>query len=622
MVICESLKEKIIIIAESDGRLADEIKSLLVMHVFNNIRLAEDGSSIYEILRPYYNEPEQVGLIIVNEQLPQCHVMEMCMTLSSNDDGSVIPFIILGPNKRSADYNQAEKVDSLIKIDSYTKCLKHHMALPIDYSEFLIVLGFQLMMKHERFLRFKQEKHLVNELAERKVVDAKLKYLVVHDELTGLLNRQNFERQLRLKLNRSNMLQQNGALLFIDIDRFSLINELEGFETGDKLLLEVVSIIRKSSVKKDLFARIGSDEFCLFLENRTDKEIKQFAENIRKAVYEFRLFIGNVWYSTSLSIGISVLNTTTTIYHPNELISRARQACVLAKENGRNLVWVYNKNDAKVQQRHKDLYWVPLIRKALQESNFFLVFQPVIDLNSGDISHYEVLIRMQGLNNEVLSPADFIPVAERIGLIHSIDLWVVEKAIDFLAELPANMSQISLAINLSSLAFQDDSLLPTIKEKLESTWVEAKRITFEITETAAVNNFEQTRDMIEKIRALGCKFALDDFGAGFCSFNYLKAFPVDYVKIDGQFIQNLTNDETDQVLVKSMAEIARKLGKKTIAEFVESSETVSKLKEIGINMAQGYVFGKPELNLLPNATISLVNLMQGTSGGAPVLVKS
>ncbi|MCK5188664.1 MAG: EAL domain-containing protein, partial [Methylococcales bacterium] len=234
----------------------------------------------------------------------------------------------------------------------------------------------------------------------------------------------------------------------------------------------------------------------------------------------------------------------------------------------------------------------------------------------------EVLIRMKGLENEVISPGHFIPVAERMGLMHSIDLWVVESAFDFLAELPSEESKVSLAINLSSKAFQDDSLLPTIKEKLELTWIDAKRITFEITETAAVNNFEQTRDMVEKIRALGCKFALDDFGAGFCSFNYLKAFPVDYVKIDGQFIQNLTNDETDQVLVKSMAEIARKLGKKTIAEFVESSETVSKLKEIGINMAQGYVFGKPELNLLPNATISLVNLMQGTNGAESVLVKS
>ncbi|MCK5189735.1 MAG: EAL domain-containing protein, partial [Methylococcales bacterium] len=338
---------------------------------------------------------------------------------------------------------------------------------------------------------------------------------------------------------------------------------------------------------------IGSDEFCLFLGNRTSKEIKKFAEKVRKAIYEFRFFTGDVCYSISLSIGISRLSQAIAVSHPSELISQARQACNMGKGNGRNMIWEYNENDFSVQERHRDIYWVPLIRKALLESGFFLVFQPVVDLINGDISHYEVLIRMKGLENEVISPGHFIPVAERMGLMHSIDLWVVESAFDFLATLPSTESNVSLAINLSSVAFQDDSLLPTIKEKLELTWIDAKRITFEITETAAIDNFEQTRDMIMKIRALGCKFALDDFGAGFCSFNYLKTFPVDYVKIDGQFILNLINDETDQVLVKSMAEIATKLGKKTIAEFVETPETILKLKELGIDLGQGYVFGKP-----------------------------
>jgi EAL domain-containing protein (putative c-di-GMP-specific phosphodiesterase class I) len=214
---------------------------------------------------------------------------------------------------------------------------------------------------------------------------------------------------------------------------------------------------------------------------------------------------------------------------------------------------------------------------------------------------------MRGLQNEVISPSDFIPVAERMGLIHSIDQWVVESAIDFLAKLPET-SKISLAINLSSVAFQDDSLLPTLKEKLSLTWVDASRLTFEITETAAVENFEQTRKMIAEIRSLGCQFALDDFGAGFCSFNYLKTFPVDFVKIDGQFIRNLINDETDQVLVKSMAEIATNLGKKTIAEFVETPEVIAKLKELGIDMAQGYILGRPEQALLADNFIVLDGL--------------
>ena len=607
MIICESLKEKIIIIAENDLQLVEEISAYLRENGFVNIKVAQDGSEIYKILRPYYNEPEKIGLIIVNEQLPQCQVYEMCMTLSSDDDGLVIPFVILGSDKNSATFNQQENCEF------YASCLNHYLSLPVDYTQLLNIICFQLIMKHERFLRHKQEERLINELAERKIVDAKLKYLVVHDELTSLLNRQNFERQLRLILNRSNMLQHNGALLFIDIDRFSLINELEGFETGDRLIVDIVSIIRKLSAKNDLFARIGSDEFCLFLENRTAEEINVIADKIRKRVYEYRFFTGDTCYSISLSIGISGLSETVAVYHPSELISRARQACNMAKKKGRNMVCEYNENDISVQERQRDVFWVPLIRKALLEKSFFLVFQPVVDLVNGDISHYEVLIRMKGADNEIINPAQFIPVAERMGLIHSIDLWVVESAFDFLAELPSTQSNISLAINLSSVAFQDESLLPTIKEKLELTWIDAKRITFEITETAAIDNFEQTRDMILKIRALGCKFALDDFGAGFCSFNYLKTFPVDYVKIDGQFILNLIDDETDQVLVKSMAEVATKLGKKTIAEFVETPETILKLKELGIDLGQGYVFGKPEKNLLPQISISLLKVMEDTN---------
>ena len=591
MVICESLKEKIIIIAEHNEALAEEIKTYLEKHGFSNIRLAQDGSKIYEILRPYYNDPEKIGLVIVNDKLPQCQVKEMCMTLSSPEDGSTIPFVVVDSDTEDCYFDEG--------------CLNHHISIPVNFSELLIVIGFQLIMKHERFLRHNQEERLINELAERKVVDAKLKYLVVHDELTGLLNRQNFERQLRLILNRSNMLQQNGALLFIDIDRFTLINELEGYETGDRILVEMVAIIRKLIAKNDLFARIGSDEFCLFIENQSLNKIKNIAEKIRSSIYESRFFSGDVCYSMSLSVGYAALNTATAVYHPSEIISRARQACIMAKENGRNMIWEYNENDTTVKERHKDIYWVPLIRSALLEKNFFLVFQPVVDLNTGDVSHYEVLIRMRGGDNEIIYPGEFIPVAERMGLIHSIDQWVVEKAIDFIAELPANKSNVSLAINLSSVAFQDDSLLPTIQQKLELTWVDASRITFEITETAAIDSFQQTRDMITKIRALGCKFALDDFGAGFCSFNYLKTFPVDYLKIDGQFIQNLTSDETDQVLVKSMAEIAKQLGKKTIAEFVETPETVKKLKEMGVNLGQGYLFGKPEVNLLAGSSISL-----------------
>ncbi|MCK5831012.1 MAG: EAL domain-containing protein [Methylococcales bacterium] len=601
MGISESLKEKIIIIADTDPSQVVEILSFLKKDGFNNIKIAKDGNKVYDLLRPHYEKPEKIGLIVVGESLPQCNVNEMSMTLSSNEGGIVVPFIILRSDNIKSHTDKSD--------DFHAKGLIHYMSRPLNYSEFMLVVGFQLSMNYERFLRYKQEDRLINELAERRVVDARLKYLVVHDELTNLLNRQNFERRLRLILKRNNRLHQNGGLLFIDVDLFSLINELEGFDVGDQLLVEIVGIIRQLTSQGDLFARIGSDEFCLFLDNRSAEDIMRFAEKIRKDIYGSRLFIGDACYSASVSIGVSAQNTKKVVYHPGEMISRARQACGMAKENGRNLVKEYNEDSARVQERNKDVYWVPLIRKALVEGKLFLFFQPIVDLVTGDISHYEALIRMRGLDNEIISPIDFIPVAERIGLIHRIDLWVIEQAIDFLAELPPSMSDIALSINLSSVAFQDSSLLPTIKEKIDLSWVNAQRITFEITETVAVDKVEQTRELITKIRALGCKFALDDFGAGFCSFNYLKSFPVDYIKIDGQFIRNLINDDTDQVLVRSMVEVAKKLGKKTIAEYVETPDAIRKLREIGIDLGQGYIFGKPQMKLLSKKNISLTDLM-------------
>ncbi len=594
-------KEKIIILAEQDKKEAQRLSLILSQNGYQNIRIAEDGSKVYEILRQYYYQVEQVGLVIVNENLPLCQVWEMCESFACSTEGMNVPFIVL--TDPGSDFTQEYS-------DHYGNCLVRDIPRPVNEMEIRLLVDFMLSMKQERQLRLKQEERLINELAERKVVDSKLKYLIVHDELTGLYNRNNFERQLRLILNRSTKLPQDGALLFVDIDRFSLINELEGFEVGDRLLVELVVLIRKFVRNNNLFARIGSDEFCLFLENTNEEQAVVFAEKIKKAVEESKFFTGETCYGISVSIGITSLNSGSKIYHPSELIIRAKQACNTAKKNGRNLVWQYRDNDVSEKEHRKDVFWVPLIKKALLEKEFFLVFQPVVELSSGNISHYEALIRMQG-ENTVITPGQFIPAAERMGLINSIDLWVVETAIDFLANISAEQNSVSLAINLSSTAFQDTSLLPTIRDKLELTWVDASRLTFEITETAAIANFEQTRDMINNIRALGCKFALDDFGAGFCSFNYLKSFPVDYLKIDGQFIQNLINDETDQILVKSMTEIATQLGKKTIAEFVETPQTVAKLREMGVDFAQGFVFGKPQAELLSSPSISIQKLIDG-----------
>ncbi|PPD33016.1 MAG: GGDEF-domain containing protein [Methylomonas sp.] len=601
MINCDPLKEKIIIVAEHDSVSAQQINLTLSENGFSDIRHAISGEQIYEILRPFHEQPEKIGLIVLNDNLPDCKLAEMSHSLSCTTDCFVIPIVIL----------KSDQTPSVILPTSSELGYSLIYQIPSPFSPDLLILAVCCLMrlKQERFLRHQQEEQLINELASKSVIEAKLKFLATHDELTGLVNRNNFERQLRLIMNLSNKLKKEGALLFIDVDRFSLINELEGFDVGDRLLVELTILIRKLVPATSLFARIGADEFCLFLENKTRKQAQVIAETIRTTVENFRFFTGEICYSASVSIGITSLDNASPSQHPGEMILHGRQACNFAKINGRDKVRMYNQNDVAVKEHRRDIYWVPIIRKALRENNLFLMFQPVVQLSNGDISHYEVLVRMRGEDGQTITPDQFIPVAERMGLIHAIDLWVVENAIDFLAALPSYMSRISLAINLSGTAFQYPDLLQTIREKLELTWVDAGRLTFEITETAAVDNFERTRDMINKIRDLGCKFALDDFGAGFCSFNYLKTFPVDFVKIDGQFIRNLDNNETDRILVKSMVEIAGKLGKKTIAEFVETPNIALRLKEIGVNLGQGYAFGRPERNLLEGHQVSLAIML-------------
>lgn len=598
-----AFKEKIIIVGDHDHLLKRiKVADTLRLNGFVDVRQVLNGEQIFEILRPLYERPESVALIVINEKLPSCNVQEMINSLCYGGNGPLIPLLILADESEVIEPKE-------IHSESITDApLVHHLPSPIDSQELLSSITLLMRLKDERLLRLKQSEALANELANKNVLEAKLKFLVAHDELTGLFNRGNFEYQLRELLSKRRAYNQQGALLFIDIDRFSQINELEGFDVGDSLLVELTLLIRKLIPKQSVFARIGADEFCLFLNDHDIEFAHSLAQNIKSKIDEFRFYAGEVAYSVTVSIGIASLDDITPIQHPGQLILHARQACNVAKICGRDKIRLYSSQDEAINERRWDIYWVPIIRKSLRDNGLFLAFQPVVNLLDGEVSHYEVLVRMRGEDGQTISPDKFIPTAERMGLIYAIDYWVIEQSIEFLNQLTEDLSKISLAINLSGAAFQYADLLKVIETKLTETGLNPSRLTFEITETSAVENFEKTRDMINRISGLGCKFALDDFGAGYCSFNYLKTFPVDYVKIDGQFIQNLTSDETDQILVKSMVDIAAKLGKQTIAEFVESPTTVKKLQEIGVNLGQGYVFGKPEPKLLDNRSIALARL--------------
>lgn len=452
----------------------------------------------------------------------------------------------------------------------------------------------------ERLRRTLEQDRLLDELADRRVMQARLQYLVAHDELTGLANRRNLEEALQV-----DGCIPRGALLYLDLDRFDLINDLEGHGSGDRLLVEVVGVLHRNLASDQLAARIGADEFCIFLPEADRGFAAAVAERLRGALDGFHFLPGRDSYRISASLGIAMVEAGSGFQHPGELITRAHQACNVAKANGRNRVHFYNPDDLEVYTRHRDVLWVPILREALAENRFFLVFQPVVRVADGLVTHYEVLLRLQGPSGQVHMPGEFIPVAERMGMIHAIDLWVVENAIDCLASLPASQSDVGFAVNLSVHAFHQSSLYALLERKLAGRLVAPSRITFEITETAAVSQHQQTRDMIAKIRSLGCHFALDDFGAGFSSFDYIKKFPVDYLKIDGQFISNLLHDETDRVLVKAMIDIAGKLGKRTVAEYVETPDVFQLLRSFGVDYVQGYLLGRPSPQLLDRPALSL-----------------
>jgi diguanylate cyclase (GGDEF)-like protein len=538
-------------------------------------------------------------------QLPIEELADLVLVVATDTDGG------LSDDCRSLSHATATGGTAVVVVarcdrDSYPRLVEFCLTagaidvIPVSESAngFSRRIGLVLNLQRERRFRRLREEALETELAERKVMEARLKHLVDHDDLTGLPNRRRLEQALELAVIRSRNFHRTNALLYLDLDQFKVINDSEGHVAGDRLLTDVANKLRGCVKPGELVARIGSDEFAILLEHITEAYALEFAESVRSLLGDYQFGAsGGLRYHVGVSVGV-VVNVPDEEIGASELLARADQACYMAKNQGRNTVHRFSAEDQMMHNLRSDALWVPQIREALADDKFFLVFQPVMHLPTRRVTHYEALIRMYGDNGEVLTPAEFIPVAERMGLIHQIDLWVVEHILDYLASLPSHLSHISMSVNLSGHAFQDSSLLPLIKQKLDMTWVSASRLTFEITETAAITNFAETRKMVARLRALGCRFALDDFGAGFSSFSYIKNFPVDMLKIDGSFVANLMNDQTDQLLVKSMTEVAHSLGKKVIAEYVEHAELMEQLAGFGVDYVQGYYIGHPQQTLI------------------------
>ncbi|MHB8985933.1 MAG: bifunctional diguanylate cyclase/phosphodiesterase [Eubacteriales bacterium] len=429
---------------------------------------------------------------------------------------------------------------------------------------------------------------MAEDITERKRVEERLQYLATHDSLTNIPNRYSLEETLKRVVAKAKR-GEKGALLLIDLDNFKLVNDSMGHSVGDNVLVELANIIKQNLREGDLLARLGGDEFAVLLEGTNVEKAKSVAEKLCRFVEgrELCSCAHNASFNLTISIGVVMIDGN---LDSQKILSLADAALYSAKDAGRNRV-IYLQPDEEVTttltQTNKI---VKLIKSALKKENMFVLFyQPVINIQDGEITHHEILLRLKGEQGELISPDVFIPVAERFGLMPQIDHWVVKAALATLQQYP----QIKIFVNLSGLSLEDRDLLELIEAKIRESGVSASRIGFEITETAAVKDLVRAERWIKWLKRLGCQFALDDFGMGFSSFSYLRMLPVDYLKIDGSFVRNMDKDPTHRALIQAMNTVAHTLGKKTVAEFVENKDILDSLKEIKVDLVQGYYLGRP-----------------------------
>ncbi|MEM8498189.1 MAG: EAL domain-containing protein [Pseudomonadota bacterium] len=424
-------------------------------------------------------------------------------------------------------------------------------------------------------------------------LEKQLTYHASHDPLTGLKNRQVFDQEVKLALDDCISAQVEHALCNIDVNEFKMINESQGSEAGDKLLQEVAKVlIQKVRAPSDAIARISGHEFAVLLRYCPLDAASRISENIASAFDEYQFEWEKTKFPISVSIGLSQIDQDSTDLQ--DIFASARAACLNAQGGGGKRVHVYTSGDDEALRARSEVQLASEIVQAERENRFTLFCQPIKSLADPDEISYEILIRMHGENNEIVSPANFLPAAERYNLIPQIDRWVVHTAFEWLQSNRDKLDRIShCAVNLSGMSLSDEGFYAYIRNAFEEFDVPASKICFEITETAAVTNFAVAGSFIEAIRGLGCKFALDDFGTGMSSFAYLKKLPVDYLKIDGMFVKDILTDPIDLAMVRSINDIGHVSGLKTIAEFVENQEIEDKLREIGVDYVQGYGISKP-----------------------------
>jgi diguanylate cyclase (GGDEF)-like protein/PAS domain S-box-containing protein len=429
----------------------------------------------------------------------------------------------------------------------------------------------------------------VQDISERKELEGRLEHLVDHDYLTALFNGRRFEQALAQETKSAARYGDGGAVLLLDLDHFKDINDQFGHKAGDDLLKTVAAALRNRIRETDVLARLGGDEFGIILPQVDAEQAEVVADGIVKALRRQTAMLAHQQIPITASIGVALFDGSTNV----EILAAADLAMYEAKEAGRNRFALYRPPADRQPRVSSRLAEAERIHRALSQNQLELHCQPILDLASNRVSRYELLIRLRTDDGALLPPSAFLYVAERFGTILSIDSWVVQQAVALLAAQSAAGRPVTLHLNVSGKSMADPQLVAVIDRALAGARINPGRLVFELSETAAMGNIDHAKKFATELRSRGCGFALDDFGSGFGSFHYLKHLPVDYLKVDGDFIRGFGTNTGDQLVVEAIVRIAKGMGKKTLAECVTSREMVDGLRRSGIDYAQGFYIGVP-----------------------------
>jgi diguanylate cyclase (GGDEF)-like protein/PAS domain S-box-containing protein len=433
---------------------------------------------------------------------------------------------------------------------------------------------------------------IARDTTERHLYEERLRHLADHDQLTGLLNRRRFDEELKRELARASRFQSSGAVLSIDLDNFKAVNDTAGHPAGDAVLVAAAQAMSERLRASDVLGRVGGDEFAVLLTDVDEASARAAAEDILRTLRGCRPVFGGKRFRIHASVGVAIFESDDST--ANELRVFADLAMYAAKHAGGDRVTAYTPEEGRRARSLVRQPWSERIREALDLDRFALYLQPILNLSTGKINHGELLLRMRDAHNRLIPPGRFLPPAERVGLIHEIDRWVVGKAIELLAQARTPPAAGSVGVNLSGASVTGNQhLLEVIGDELRRTGVDPGRLIFEITETTAISNMPEAATFAEDLTRLGCSLALDDFGTGFSSFYYLKHLPVKYIKLDGEFIQNLPRSKVDEHVVRAIVEVAQSMGIKTVAESVADDATIKLLRKHRVDYAQGYHIGRP-----------------------------